>query len=230
MTAPSPCFSSDAFAFLEALSANNRRDWFADHKQQYEQHIRTPALELVRSFGELLPTLSPHFVADDRKLGGSLMRIHRDTRFGKDKTPYKTNIGIQFRHESGKDVHAPGYYLHISSSECFVGVGIWHPPSDALARIRTAIDEQPERWIKARDDAAFARWFTLTGDTLKSAPRGFDRAHPLIADLKRKDFIAIAQLPAALIEQPDLDRMICDYYATATPLMRFLCTALRLPF
>ena len=158
------------------------------------------------------------------------MRIYRDTRFGKDKTPYKTNIGIQFRHEVGKDVHAPGYYLHISGSECFVGVGIWHPPSDALGRIRKTIDEQPERWITARDDAQFGRWFSLSGESLKTAPRGFDRKHPQLNDLRRKDFIAIANLPQALIEQPDLDQIICDYYAAATPFMRFLCTALRLPF
>ena len=68
--------------------------------------------------------MSPHFLADDRRVGGSLMRIYRDTRFAKDKTPYKTNVGIQFRHEMGKDVHCPGFYVHLSPGECFLGAGI----------------------------------------------------------------------------------------------------------
>jgi len=222
-------FSAETFAFLQTLAANNNRDWFADHKQDYEDKVRTPALSFIEAVGAKLPEFAPHFVADQRKMGGSLMRVYRDTRFSKDKTPYKTNIGIQFRHEAGKDVHAPGYYVHISAAECFVGVGIWHPSSDALAKIRTAIVENPQSWSEARDDDAFSRWFALSGSSLKTAPRGFDKAHPLLDDLKRKDFIAIANLPAALIEQADFSDIACDYFTTGTAFMRFLCTALRLP-
>ncbi len=223
------CFSSHTFAFLEALAANNNRDWFAEHKQDYENRVRSPSLAFIAAVGEKLPGFAPHFVADDRKMGGSLMRIYRDTRFSKDKTPYKTNIGIQFRHEAGKDVHAPGYYVHISAAECFIGVGIWHPPSDALAKIRTAIAEKPQAWLAARDNAQFSRWFALSGSSLKTAPRGYDKTHPLIDDLKRKDFIAIARLPSALIEQADFSDIACDYFTAGAPLMRFLCASLRLP-
>jgi uncharacterized protein (TIGR02453 family) len=222
-------FSAGSFAFLEELAANNNRDWFAEHKQEYEALVRTPALAFIDAVGERLPAIAPRFVADSRKSSGSLMRIHRDTRFSRDKTPYKTNIGIQFRHESGRDVHTPGYYVHISAAECFIGVGIWRPPSDALARIRSAIDEQPQAWLAARDDANFSRWFRLAGEQLKTAPRGFDRAHPLINDIRRKDFIAIADIPPVLVEQTDFSDIACDYFATGVPLMRFLCSALRLP-
>lgn len=225
-----PCFSSLTFDFLETLAANNSRDWFAGHKQDYEDKVRTPALSFIMSAGERLPQFAPHFVADSRKMGGSLMRVYRDTRFSKDKTPYKTNIGIQFLHEAGKDVHAPGYYVHISAAECFVGIGIWHPPSEALANIRTAIVEQPQDWSEALHDTQFSRWFALSGNSLKTAPRGFDKTHPLLDDLKRKDFIAIAKLPPALIEQEDFSAICCDYFTVGAPFMRFLCTALRLPF
>ncbi len=189
-----------------------------------------PALAFIRAMGPGLTEISPHFRAEARKTGGSLMRVYRDTRFGKDKTPYKTNIGIQFRHEAGRDVHAPGFYVHISASEAFIGVGIWHPPSEALAQIRQAIDEQPDAWLAARDDDVFRRWFTLAGDSLKRPPRGYDRDHRFIEDLKRKDFIAISDLSPALAEQDDFVAIACDYFVAAAPLMQFLCKALRLPF
>jgi len=223
-------FSEATFAFLGELAENNKRDWFNDHKQQYEDAVRTPALQFIEAMGPRLSSMTPHFTADARKMGGSLMRIYRDTRFGKDKTPYKTNIGIQFRHELGKDVHAPGFYVHISSSSVFVGVGIWHPPSEALARIRQTIDEDPKAWKAARDDVDFSRWFTLTGDSLMRPPRGFSAEHPLIDDLKRKDFIAVADLPPELVMQDAFDQLSADYFAAATPLMRFLCKALRIPY
>jgi len=223
-------FSPATFAFLEELAANNNRDWFAEHKQDYEELVRMPALTFIEAVGEKLSEFAPHFVADPRKMGGSLMRIYRDTRFSKDKSPYKTNIGIQFRHEAGKDVHAPGYYVHISAAECFVGVGIWHPPSDALAKIRTAIIEKPQAWSETCEADQFSRWFALSGSSLKTAPRGFDKTHPLLNDLKRKDFIGIASLPPGLVEQQDFSAIACDYFTAGAPFMRFLCAALRLPF
>ncbi|ATX82490.1 TIGR02453 family protein [Mariprofundus ferrinatatus] len=223
-------FSSETFAFLEALSENNNREWFADNKQQYENLVRSPALHLIQSVGERLPEISPHFRADARKMGGSLMRVFRDTRFSKDKAPYKTNIGIQFRHEAGKDVHAPGYYLHISAAECFVGVGTWHPPADALLKIRKLIADEPDLWLEARNDGDFSRWFNLVGDSLKSAPRGFEKTHPMIDDIKRKDFIGLSDLAPALIEQDDLADIACDYFKAGHSLMRFLCRAQRVPF
>ena len=212
------------------LAANNNRQWFQDNKQDYEDVVRSPALAYIQAMEPKLATISPHFRADPKKIGGSLMRIYRDTRFGKDKTPYKTNIGIQFRHEAGKDVHAPGYYVHISSSEVFVGVGVWRPPSDGLARIRQAIDEQGEMWRTARDDKEFQRWFTLAGDSLKRPPRSYDKEHPLIDDMKRKDFIAISDLPPVLVEQQDFADISCEYFAAAEPFMKFLCKAMRVPF
>jgi len=223
-------FNAATFVFLEELAENNNRDWFADNKQRYEDEVRTPALALIEAVGERLPGIAPHFKADARKMGGSLMRVYRDSRFSKDKTPYKTNIGIQFRHEAGKDVHAPGYYLHISSAECFAGVGTWHPPADALYKIRDLMANEPDLWLEARDDPQFSRWFHLVGDSLKSAPRGFDKTHPVIDDIKRKDFIGISDLAPALIEQKELADIACDYFTAGRSLMEFLCKAQRVPF
>lgn len=223
-------FSEESFAFLDELAANNRREWFQENRGRYEALIREPALAFVRAMRPRLEAIAPHFRADDRKLGGSLMRIHRDVRFSRDKSPYKTNIGIQFRHEHGRDVHAPGYYLHISPSECFVGVGTWRPPSASLAKIRRRIAERPAEWRQVRDDKDFGRWFHLGGESLKRPPRGFDAQHPMIEDLKRKDFIGMAFLPNELVTQPDLDGLVADYFSAAAPFMRFLCQAVGVSF
>ena len=134
-------FRPAMFTFLNDLAANNDREWFAENKARYEEHVKEPGLEFVNDFAPYLEKLSPHFVADSRPNGGSLFRIYRDTRFSKDKTPYKTNTGLQFRHEAAKDVHAPGYYMHLQPRQCFVGLGIWMPDGPATRKIREAIAE-----------------------------------------------------------------------------------------
>lgn len=223
-------FSKQTFAFLAALEQHNNREWFEQHQQEYEDLVRTPALDLISDMSDEMPAISRHFLAQPKKVGGSLMRVYRDTRFSKDKTPYKTNIGIQFRHELGKDIHAPGYYLHISPEECFVGVGLWHPDAEALFKIRAALVEKPEAWLAARDDAAFCEHYALVGDALANAPRGFAKDHPLVEDLKRKDFIGLAKLTEATVVSGKLRPLVVEHYRQAAPLMRFLCQALELRF
>ena len=138
-------FGPELFSFLTDLRANNDRDWFAANKHRYEQDLLEPALAFIEDFAPRLEKISPHFRADPRPSGGSLFRIYRDTRFSKDKSPYKTNLGIHFRHERAKDAHAPGYYLHIGPGEVFAGGGIWQPGTDGATRIREAIVADPDR-------------------------------------------------------------------------------------
>ena len=146
MTTTAPCFEPEVFDFLAELELNNRRDWFEQNRERYESELREPAFELIRAVRPLLQQISPSITARDTKVGGSLMRIFRDLRFSPDKTPYKTNIGIQFRHRAGKDVHAPGYYVHLSLDECFFAAGSWTPDRDALALYREAIAERGAEW------------------------------------------------------------------------------------
>ncbi|NIW23457.1 MAG: TIGR02453 family protein, partial [Gammaproteobacteria bacterium] len=178
-------FSDASIAFLSELAANNNRDWFQAHKPRYEETIREPALAFIDAVAPGLRRISPHFVASSKRTGGSLMRIYRDTRFSKNKLPYKTNVGIQFRHELGKDVHAPGFYVHIEPGSCFFGAGIWRPDSEALAAIRKRIVESPAAWKRARDAKTFTARFTLRGEQLKRIPRGYDANHALAEDLRR---------------------------------------------
>ncbi len=223
-------FSSATFEFLENLTDNNQRDWFAEHKQRYETDVRQPALRFVEAIQPRLRKISPHIEAVAKLTGGSLMRIYRDTRFSKNKTPYKTNVGIHFRHEQGRDVHAPGLYVHLAPEECFLGAGIWHPESSALREIRTAIVEQPTQWKRARNDKRFREIYELAGDSLKKAPLGFDKDHPLIEDLKRKDFIGVHSFARKQAISPDFLGQVSDAFAASRPLVRFLCRALHVPF
>ncbi len=225
-----PFFTPDTLKYLNRLEKNNNRTWFNDNKAQYEQHVREPALRFIEAMSKRLPGLSRHFVASPKKTGGSLMRVYRDVRYAKEKTPYKTNIGIHFRHELAKDVHAPGYYLHIEKNHVFLGAGIWRPEPAVLKAIRASIDENPRTWRALRDDRGFNQSFSFSGESLKTAPRDFPKNHPLIEDLRRKDFIAIHELaPAAVVSADFLERAVREFKA-ARPLMRFLCAALDIAF
>lgn len=223
-------FTAETLTFLTALAANNNRDWFEANRQTYESAVRTPALAFIGDMAAELAQISPHFLALPRKMGGSLMRVHRDVRFGHDKRPYKCNVGIHFRHEAGKNVHAPGYYLHIEPGNSFAGVGIWCPDSAALGKIRDAIIAKGNAWIAARDDRPFRKNFELDGNTLVNPPRGYAKDHPLIEDLKRKDFIAAAKLSDASITSPKFLTTVAQRFEEASPYMGFLCKALELRF
>ncbi len=223
-------FSNELFKFLRELAENNNRPWFQSNKDRYERHIKDAALQFIADFAPHLRKISPHFVADPRPAGGSLFRIYRDTRFSKDKSPYKTNVGIRFTHEAAKDVHAPGYYLGISSKEVFCACGIWHPDGDALRKIREAIVDDPASWKRARNAKKFAGVFELEGDSLKTAPRGFDPEHPMIEDLRRKDFIGAKRVTKSQLTSPDFMDTFTTICRAGAPLQRFLCRALAVPY
>jgi len=218
------------FQFLGELALNNEREWFQEHRARYESEVREPARALIRALEPHVRRVSKQLVVSDKKVGGSLMRIHRDVRFSSDKTPYKTNVGIQFRHTAGKDVHAPGIYVHIEVGSAFLGVGMWHPDKDALAALRCSIVEKPAAWVRVRDKAAQANGWELRGDSLKRPPRGFDADHPLIDDLKRKDFISVLELSPKMVIRPDFVEQIGARMREAKPLLAWQAKALGLAF
>ena len=226
---PRDLFRQESIDFLSELSRNNNRDWFAENKARYEEEVLDPALRFIERMQTPLEEIAPHFLAVPKRVGGSLMRVYRDTRFSKDKTPYKTNVGIQFRHEQAKDVHSPGYYLHIDPNEVFVGVGMWRPPADALAAIRARISDRPKVWLAARDEKRFRRHFDLAGESLSRPPRGFAKDHPQIDDLKRKDFIAVKSFAVDDVVSPRFPARVETAFRAADPLMAFLCQAVGVP-
>lgn len=224
------CYTPETVAFLAELSLHNSRDWFKANQDRYESLVREPTRALVRAMSPRLAKISRHLVADDRKVGGSMMRPQRDTRFSPDKTPYKTNVGVQFRHEAGKDVHAPGLYFHFDPESVFLAAGTWRPDPPTLAAVRRRIVSDARGWKRARDDGRFREAFDLGGESLKRPPRGFDADHPLVEDLKRKDHVAVADLAMDELFAPGLPDRLAERLGAARPYMRFLCRALDVDF
>jgi len=223
-------FSRKTIQFLKELNDNNNRDWFAANKDRYESLVREPALAYIEAMAQPMAKVSPQVVVSAKKTGGSLMRVYRDTRFGHDKTPYKTNIGIQFRHARGKDVHAPGFYLHIEPNEVFMGAGIWKPESSTLGAVRALMDDDPARWKKLVRKVCQADGFALAGDSLMRPPKGYSADHPLVDDLKRKDFLVSQSLPVGAIYKPDFVATTAREFKRAAAFVGYICEADDLDF
>jgi len=226
MSTAKPRITPDLFAFLRELKENNERTWFEAQKPRYEASVREPLLQLVRDVAPALAAISEQFVADDRKSGGSLLRIYRDVRFSNDKSPYKTNAGLQFRHRRGKDAHAPGYYIHFEPGNVFLGVGLWAPETKVSYQVRAAIDSDRKGWLAAVGDKAFCKHWSLWRDeALQRPPQGYRADHPLIEDLKLKHFIAQMALTEADTCSPGFAKKVGSLFAATTPFMRFVTEA-----
>lgn len=222
-------FPQDTLIFLKDLAEHNDREWFAENKDRYEAAFLEPALAFIEAMEKPLKKISPFLTASAKKQGGSLMRIYRDVRFGKNKDPYKTNIGIQFRHEAGKDVHAPGLYVHLACDELFLGAGMWRPDREPLRQIREAIDTDPSTWKRATRSKKFTTDWVLAGDSLKRAPAAFEVEHPMIEDIRRKDFIGVCHLRPGDETRADFLDECVSRFKTSRPLLRFLGEAVGMP-
>jgi len=220
-----PYFNPRLFQFLAQLRRNNRRAWFLKHKTEYEEFAREPSLRFIADLRLRLREISSWLVADPKPVGGSLFRIYRDVRFSKDKSPYKTHIGMHFRHASTTEsVHGPGVYLHLEPEQCFLAGGVWQPDPRSLARIRDAIAWKPDEWQEAK------RGLELGGDALSRAPRGYPADHPLVEDLKRKDFVASVDLSEDQVCSPHFMNDFLGAARKMVPLLKFLSEAEKLRF
>jgi uncharacterized protein (TIGR02453 family) len=210
-------FDGETFAFLRELRSHNDRAWFNANKGRYERSVKEPVLAFVADAGPHLRKLSRNLVADPKPVGGSMFRIYRDVRFSKDKSPYKTHVGVHF--PLGKGMATPGYYLHIEPQQCFVAAGMWMPPPEQLQRIRARIADRPADWRRASGD--------LDPDegALKRPPRGFDPDLPMIEDIKRKSYTASLRLSDRQMVDDEVMRTFVATCRELAPLMRFLASA-----
>ena len=223
-------FPKDFFKFFTELKANNNRDWFAANKPRYIESVVTPMSEFIVAMAPKLKQISPYYIANPKAHGGSMFRIYRDTRFSKDKTPYKTHAACQFRHEGGRDAHAPGFYVHIETDGIHFGGGVWLPPSKQLGLIREFIADNPSAWDKLVKSAAIKKAGGIRGDTLKRPPRGFDADARHIEYLKHKSFYVMIEADAELALSPSLVIETTKAFRTAARLNNFGTEALELPF
>lgn len=216
----------DFFAFFNELHFNNERPWFETNKDRYKFSVVEPLSALIAAIGARMPKLSKHIVCDPRPNGGSMFRIYRDTRFSKDKSPYKTNAGVHFRHALGKDAHAPGFYMHFAPKEVFFGGGLWMPDADDLAKIRHTIADKAKEWEKLKVALAEAKRFDgIEGEALARPPKGFDAGHRSIEDIKRKSFYVMHKSTEKTAQSPKLVDEAMEAFSAAKPLMTFLCKA-----
>lgn len=220
-------FNPALFQFLRELSDNNDKAWWDDNKDRYITVVREPALDFIAHFADSLNAISPHFSADTRTNGGSLMRPYRDMRFAKG-APYKTNVGIHFRHRAGKDVHAPGFYIHLEPRQCFAGVGLWRPEAMVAQQIRQAVFDDPAAWSEAAHSRSFTDIWSIgddDDDRLKRIPKELQGDHPYPEDLRLRSFTAGARLTQKTVTSAGFAEEMAAMFASAAPYTRFLCDA-----
>lgn len=220
-------FTPAVFQFLRELSDNNEKAWWEVNKDRYVAVVREPALDFIADFADSLHAISPHFSADTRSNGGSLMRPYRDMRFAKG-APYKTNVGIHFRHRAGKDVHAPGFYVHLEPRQCFAGVGLWRPEAAVARQIRQAIFDDPAAWREAAHSRSFTDIWSIgddEDDRLKRTPKELQGDHPYPDDLRLRSFTAGARLTQKTVTSAGFAEELAAMFAKAGLYTRFLCDA-----
>jgi uncharacterized protein (TIGR02453 family) len=225
-----PYFSPALFQFLRELKNNNNRPWFLANKERYEKVVRNPLLDFIGDVGPHLRKISKEIRVDPRPVGGSLFRIYRDVRFSKDKSPYKTHAAAHFPSSQNKDIHSPGYYLHLQPGEVFAGGGIWRPERPTLNQIRDYLAGHSRQWKEVLTDKNFKRLCTLEGEKLTRPPKGFPPDHELIEFLKYKDFTFYTQFDEKQACSPSFMDKFVESCAAAVPFMAFLAKALQRPW
>jgi uncharacterized protein (TIGR02453 family) len=223
-------FTPELFKFLRELAKHNDRGWFQKNKERYEKEARDPFLKLIGDLGPLLARVSRHFVADPRPTGGSMMRIYRDTRFSKDKSPFKTAIAAHFEHRKAEPGAAPGFYLHLEPGKSATGSGLWRPEPKPLKQIRDAIAADTRGWQKAVDGRSHGSACGMMGESLKKPPAGYDPNHPFVEDLKRKDFALRVELTDEVVCSAGFLDEVVDAFEKQSKFVQFLSKAVGLPF
>jgi len=221
-------FGPGALKFLRGLARHNDREWFERHRAVYETEVRDPLRALVEEMDVRLARLAPELIGDPRR---SIFRIHRDVRFSKDKSPYKTNAACQFYHHdagrgAGQDAEGAGagLYFQLAQGECFVAGGIWMPARPALEKIREALAAEPGALDEIVGAAGFRRRFGSLSDEamLTRLPRGYADGHPAERWLRYKSFTASRMLTEREVTSPRLAATIERDFAALVPLVRWL--------
>lgn len=221
-------FTPDGMQFLVDLALNNDRAWFQPRKAEYERLLREPLEALCADLALEFEKGGVPLRSDPKK---SPFRIYRDTRFSKDKSPYKTNVAASFgwvgpastAGAAGPGWEGAGGYFHLSPQGTYMGGGMWHPEPSRLAAFRQAVIRDPGRVLAAIEDPGFrARFDPVHGDALKRIPSGFPPDHPHAELLKLKDVTFGRELDEEEVFSSDLPRILARDFAAAVPVMAFL--------
>lgn len=221
-------FQPEAIQFLVDLADHNDRAWFQPRKAEFERVLKEPMEALVAALDERFSARGIPLRADPRR---SIFRIYRDTRFSKDKSPYKTNVGASIpwvEGAAGADdvVHGNGAYFHFAPGNMFAGGGMWSPDRSRLDALRRAVVEEPDRVLAAIEDPGFLARFgpVSSHEALKRVPPGYPADHPLADLLRYKDLTFGRSLTDEEVLAPSLADVLVDDFAAAVPVFRFLAT------
>jgi uncharacterized protein (TIGR02453 family) len=217
-------FTRDAIQFLADLAANNDRAWFQPRKADYERLLKEPMEQLCVALAERFAARGVPLEADPKS---SLFRIYRDTRFSKDKSPYKTHFAASFPLKGAtKQAHGDGAYFHFQPGEMYMGGGMWHPEKPRLDAFRAAVMKTPDAVRAALEDPGFVKVFkeVKTEEALKRVPSGYPADHPMAHMFRWKDVIFGKRLSDAQVLSAKLPDTLADAYAAALPVLRFLAT------
>jgi len=227
-------FKPGAMAFLRGLGKNNRKEWFEEHRADYERHVKSPMLALIEEVDARLGAIVPEVIGSPRK---SMFRIHRDVRFSKDKSPYKTHAACWFYHKDaghslgGEAAHGgAGFYFHFDAKSSFCGGGIWMPPRAGLQRIRQSLADD----TKGFEEIVLSRGFRTrfgaldTEAMLQRTPRGFDADHRAAKWLRYQSFTAGRELTREELLSPKLPSVLEKNFGAMVPYVRWLNDALGL--
>jgi uncharacterized protein (TIGR02453 family) len=208
----STVLKKSTFEFLDLLSSNNNREWFSEHKDLYtSEHLKM--IDLADS---VLEHLKKHDTIETVSGKASLHRIYKDTRFSKDKTPYKNNWSASFRRAT--KAKRGGYYLHIEKGNSFVAGGFFSPNNDDLLRIRQDICVNYDEWNTVLNDKLTVKTFNqLLGNQLVTAPKGFEKDHPAIHLLRYKQFILKHHFTDEEVFHDDFALIVSDSFKKLRP-------------
>jgi uncharacterized protein (TIGR02453 family) len=218
-------FPKSGISFLRKLKKNNNRTWFASHKNDFEEHLKLPMQSLVVALRPAFNEFAPQFDLNPKR---SLFRIYRDTRFSKDKTPYKTHVAAHFvLAGKQKGFVGSGFYVHIEPGECFIGGGIYRPDAGQLKRIRRAVSKKPDEFLEVVRSRSFMRRFgTIQGDQLVRTPKGFQEDDPMMQWLKLKQYFVGVSLEEKRCYSRSFIKDVASVCEAATPLVTFLNAAM----
>src|ERR1051326_1509703 len=187
-------FPPEALQFFRGLARNNNREWFLPRKPLFEEKVKRPMWELVEALNASMKTFAPDYATDP---GKAIYRFYRDTRFSKDKSPYKDHIAASFPRR-GLSAGA-GFYVGVSHRNVGIGGGIYNPAPETLRAVRNFLAERHEHFRRITSTAAIRRLFgNLDGAQLTRVPKGFPKDHPAEDLLRYKQLLFYAELPADL--------------------------------
>ena len=219
MSAADPRFTERTVAFLEALKRNNDREWFKAHRADYETHVRAPMLAIIERLAQDFPRIAPDLAASPR----SMYRIHRDTRFSPDKTPYKTHAAAAFTHRTLPKSESAALYFHFAPGQLWIGAGLYAPATSRLHRIRQHIAADPGRFRRLVESPALRRRGGVRGSKLQRMPRGFPADHEAAEHLKLKQYLAGGEEPDPTIAlRPRFYRTLLRRFEALAPFVEFL--------